>query len=325
MMPYLVYMYMCTHRIHTATLQHSISSPSSNTPSFPSRPQSAPLNRSTSFPITGTPTTIQSRELCSIEEERPVQDPTSPAHGTHVSEKSLLVSRTFTAEIFSSLQMSGIGGTTPHPPNSHSGREEPIGRISQQCTELNSSPRYPLRRASLRQGQEMTLLKQANGGASNSSVHASSQAVSFEVGGDVPLDSDSQLNFPMDNTTPSHSSTPAEVRSKQVYQNQNDSLTKALTASLQQANEWTRYNTPRPIATDKTSVEATDQGSDEACFVASEGKSRPPKLVPNAHLPAVPEVKREVNGTTPATPAPVTSTAANGAVAHHVALSTECK
>ena len=248
-----------------------------------------------------------------------VEDPTNPAYGTHVSQKSLLVSGTFTSEIFSSLKMSGIGRMSPHPPNSlHC--EESICRINRQCTDLNNSPHYPLQHASLRQGQELTSMKQANE-ASNSSVQALSQAVSFEVGGDVslpptlPHDCDSQFNFPMDSSTPSHCNTPAEVRSKQ---NQNDSLTKALTVSLQQANEWTRSNTPLPITTDKTSVEATDQGSDEVCFVASEGKSHPHKLVPSTSLRTVPEVKRKVNNSTPAPPT-------NGAAAHHAAASIECK
>ena len=64
--------------------------------------------------------------------------------------------------------------------------------------DLNNSPHYPLQQASLRQGQELTSMKQANG-ASNSSVQASNQAVSFEVGGDVslpptlPHDCDSQF------------------------------------------------------------------------------------------------------------------------------------
>jgi hypothetical protein len=321
----------------TATLQHSISSPA-NSSSIPSRSQSAPLNRSTSFPVATTK--MPSRELCSIEEEnnmlhRSEVDPTNAAHGgTHVSEKSLLVSGNFSSEILSTLdlKMSGIGGASPHPPNSHN-RENPLGRISRQYTELNGSPRYPLRRASLRQDQELTPLNQAvNGRPGSSSVQVLSQAVSFEVGGDVtlpssthPHDCDSQLNFPMDNATPSHSNTPAEVRSKPVYQNRNDSLTKALTASLQQANEWTRSNTPLPITTDKRSVEATDQGNDEACFVASEGKSHPPKPLPNAtSLPTVPEgTTREVNAITPA---PVNSTT-NGAAAvvHHATASIECK
>ena len=89
--------------------------------------------------------------------------------------------------------------------------------------------------------------------------------------------------------------------------------------SLQQANEWTRSNTPLPNTTGKTSVEATDQGSDEACFVASEGKSHPHKLVPSTSLPTVPEVKRKVNTSTPAPPT-------NGAAVHHAAAaSIECK
>ena len=256
-----------------------------------------------------------------------VEDPTNPAHGTHVSQKSLLVSGTFKSEILPTLKMSGIGGMSPYPPNSHSSEGNGL-----QCTELNSSPRYPLRQAtcSLRQGHELTSMKQANG-ASNSSVQVSNQAVSFEVGGDIslpptlPRDCDSQLNFPMDNATPSHSNTPAEVRSKQVYQNQTDSLTKAMTASLQQVNEWTRSNTPLPVTTDKTSVEATDQGGDEACFV---GKPHPSKPVPiaNASLPTstVPEVKREVNANSPAPPASLPPTA-DGAAVHHVATSIECK
>ena len=308
----------------TATLQHSISTPSTSNCS--SLPQSAPLNRSTSVPVaTATSTAIPSRELCSIEEEHQlmhtVEDRTNPAHGTHVSEKSLLVSGTFMSEIYSSLKMSGIGEVSPHPPNSHN-REEPIDRITTQCTDLNSSPCYPLRRASSRQGQEITSLKQANGADNSTSIQASNLAVSFEVGGDVclpstfPHDSDSQLNFPMDNTTPSHPSTPAEVRSKPVYQNQSGSMANALTASLQQANERTCSNTPLPIATDKTSVEATDQGSDEACFVASEGKSHPPKLIPNTSLPTVPKV----NAINPAPPPSI-----NGAAAHHATTSIECK
>ena len=319
----------------TVTLQHSVSSPA-NTSSFPSRPQSAPLNRSTSFPVTAAVTSMPSRELCSIEEENLIHR----AHGTHVSEKSLLVSGNFSSEIFSTLdqKMSGIGGASPHPPNSHH-HEDPLGRVGRQCiAELNNSPRYPLRRASLTQaGQELTPLKQINGGAGSSSVQVSSQAVSFEVGGlssTLPHDCDSQLNFPMDNTTPSHSSSPAEVRSKPACRNLNDSLTKALTASFQQANEWTRSNTPLPITTDKTSVEATDHGNGEACFVAGEGKSHPPKAVPNtAGLPTVPEMTREVNATItrhPTAPPPsatVTPAATtNGAAAlHHATASIECK
>ena len=332
----------------TVTLQHSISSPA-NTSSFPSRPQSAPLNRSTSFPVTAAVTSMTtmmpSRELCSIEEEnlihRAEEDPTSSiaAHGTHVSEKSLLVSDNFSSEILSTLdlKMSGIEGASPHPPNSHH-REDPLGRLGRQCiAELNDSPRYPLRRASLTQaGQELTPLKQANGRAGNSSVQVLSQAVSFEVGdlssSTLLHDCDSQLNFPMDNTTPSHSSTPAEVRSKPACRNLNSSLTEALTASLQQANERTRSNTPLPITTDKTSVKATDHGNGEACFVAGEGKSHPPKAVPNtAGLPTVPETTREINAiarhpTAPPPSATITPAATNGAaVLHDATASIECK
>ena len=286
---------------------------------------------------------MPSRELCSIEEENLIhRDPTSSiaAHGTHVSEKSLLVSGNFSSEIFSTLdqKMSGIGGgASPHLPSSRH-REDPLGRLGRQCiAELNNSPRYPLRRASLTQAdQELTPLKQINGGADKSSVQVSNQAVSFEVGGissALPHDCDSQLNFPMDNTTPSHSSTPAEVRSKPACRNLNNSLTEALTASLQQANERTRSNTPLPITTDKTSVEATDHGNGEACFVASEGKSHPPKAVPNTTgLPTVPETTREVNATItrhPTAPPPsatVTPAATNGAAAlHDATASIECK
>ena len=282
---------------------------------------------------------MPSRELCSIKEEnlihRAEEDPTIAAHGTHVSEKSLLVSGNFSSEILSTLdlKMSGIGGASPHSSNSHH-HEDPLGRVGRQCIELNNSPRYPLRQASLTQaGQELTPLKQANGRAGNSSVQVSSETVSFEVGGlssTLPHNCDSQLNFPMDNTTPSHSSTPTEVRSKPAYQNLNDSLTKALTASFQQAKEWTQSSTPLPITTNKTSVEATDHGNNEACFVAGEGQSHPPKAVPNAaSLPTVPETIREVSAITcpPTAPPPsaaVTATTNGAATLHHATASIEC-
>ena len=277
-------------------------------------------NRSVSYPI-ATASMAQSRELHSIEEEHhAVEDP-----ATHASQKSLLVSGMFESERLSSLQMSGI---SPHQSHSHR-HEESVGRTSTQCTELcaiNSSP-HPSMQASLRQSQEHSL-KQANG--PSCSVQVSNQAVSFEVGGDIsapstlPHDVDSQLNFPMDNNPPSLCNTPEKVRSKPANPNPADSLIGVMTTSLQQANEWASSNTPLLITTDKTSIQATDQGSKneielEACFVASQGKLCPLQPNPSSLPTAIaPETKREVPSTNPA---PVTPTA-DGVAA---TASVECK
>ena len=96
--------------------------------------------------------------------------------------------------------------------------------------------------------------------------------VSFEVGStSAPHDVESQFNFPMETNLPSADISPAEVRSKLTLSANTESLANVLTRSFQQANNRTHTNTPLAVA-EKTSVEATERGSNEACIVASQTK-----------------------------------------------------